>query len=90
MTAYDENGNRVGTCDSNCYGAKGTSSAGCTCICRGANHGAGHELGIQNVQDLDGEWLKHGRIPEGVVRYEVDEQLLLMLDDPQPSCQNVT
>lgn len=70
----------MGTCDATCYGAKSTSSADCKCICRGANHGVGHRQAVQNVQDLNGQWLKHGRLPPGALRYEVDEQMLLDME----------
>ena len=58
ITAYDDKGKRVGTCDATCYGARSTNSADCKCICRGANHGAGHRQAVQNVQDLNGEWVE--------------------------------
>lgn len=39
---------RAHTCDARCYNAKGTE---CKCFCKGANHGRGLAVAIQNCKD---------------------------------------
>jgi len=76
LKAYDEHGNSAGTCGAHCYDAKTTSSADCKCICRGVNHGAGLSQASLNAYDIRDEYLKSGVLPPGVVRIDVEEQML--------------
>jgi hypothetical protein len=45
----------VGRCDARCYNAEGDV---CTCICGGANHGAGLNKAADNTRDLAESWLE--------------------------------
>jgi hypothetical protein len=40
---------RVGQCDARCYNAQRSN---CGCICGGANHGAGLEQAVKNIQEM--------------------------------------
>lgn len=44
----------VGRCDARCYNAQ---SAGCDCICGGANHGAGLDRAVDNTRAQFEEWI---------------------------------
>jgi hypothetical protein len=39
----------VGRCDARCYNATGLT---CTCICGGANHGAGYDRAVMNTVEM--------------------------------------
>ena len=39
----------VGRCDARCYNATGPN---CTCICGGANHGAGYDKAVSNTVEM--------------------------------------
>jgi hypothetical protein len=84
ITAYDCNGNKIGSCDATCYNATKVKSQNCKCICRGSNHGAGYQKAIQNIHALNGEWLHHGVLRSEISRFEVEEQLILRLDVSLP------
>jgi hypothetical protein len=64
IAVYNSNG-CVGRCDARCYNAKGPK---CTCICGGANHGAGLKQATENTQEMAEKWLE-----EYVKEKELDE-----------------
>ena len=45
----------VGRCDAKCYDAIDQK---CTCICDGANHGAGKQKAIQNTSQMAEIWIE--------------------------------
>lgn len=45
----------VGRCDAKCYEA---TSPKCTCICGGANHGAGKTQAMDNTRELAESWIE--------------------------------
>lgn len=45
----------VGRCDAKCYETK---EPGCTCICGGANHGAGLQQAQENTREMAQSWLE--------------------------------
>lgn len=45
----------VGRCDAKCYEAK---HPGCTCICGGANHGAGLKTALENTREMAEQWIR--------------------------------
>lgn len=45
----------VGRCDAKCYNAKKDK---CTCVCGGANHGAGLRQARANTDRLAGKWIE--------------------------------
>lgn len=54
IAVYNSDG-CVGRCDAKCYDAK---HADCTCICGGANHGAGKTKAMDNTRELAESWLE--------------------------------
>lgn len=45
----------VGRCDAKCYNA---THPECTCICGGANHGAGQTQAQDNTRELAEQWIE--------------------------------
>ena len=52
---YKSDGRCIGRCDAKCYDA---TEPGCTCICGGANHGAGRSQAVQNTKTAAVAWAK--------------------------------
>jgi hypothetical protein len=50
------NGKTVGRCDANCYNAEHEN---CSCVCGGANHGAGLNEAISNTQIMFDDWIEN-------------------------------
>ena len=53
IAVYNSDG-CVGRCDAKCYNA---TSDECTCICGGANHGAGKQQAVENTRELVDTWI---------------------------------
>jgi hypothetical protein len=49
LISWASSGGASGRCDAKCYGAD-SAPATCTCICGGANHGAGMERAVENTR----------------------------------------
>lgn len=54
LLAFYNSDGCVGRCDAKCYNAKDER---CTCICGGANHGAGKSQAMLNCEALWRDWL---------------------------------
>jgi hypothetical protein len=54
ISVYDSEG-LVGRCDTKCYGA---TDPKCTCVCGGANHGAGVKQATANTQAMAEQWIE--------------------------------
>lgn len=54
IAVYNSDG-CVGRCDAKCYNA---THPECTCICGGANHGAGQVKAQDNTRELAEEWIR--------------------------------
>lgn len=54
LAAVYENGVRITGCDARCYGEQNRVGAKhCTCkICKGVNHGAGHDVAIDTIHQM--------------------------------------
>lgn len=48
-------GTVVGRCDARCYNARGGN---CSCICGGANHGAGLDRAMDNTSAMVETWIE--------------------------------
>lgn len=60
----------VGRCDAKCYEA---TDPQCTCICGGANHGAGRAQAFENTRVMADKWIQavKEKDPDLVARFEV-------------------
>lgn len=54
IAAYNSEG-CIGRCDAKCYNA---TSPHCTCICGGANHGAGLSQAMDNTREYVESWIE--------------------------------
>jgi len=54
ISVYNSSG-LVGRCDAKCYDAIDQK---CTCICAGANHGAGQQKAIGNMERMAQTWIQ--------------------------------
>lgn len=54
IAVYNSEG-LVGRCDAKCHNAQ---QPDCTCICGGANHGAGHERAVENTREMAQAWIE--------------------------------
>jgi hypothetical protein len=54
ISVYNSQG-LVGRCDAKCYSA---TDPKCTCICGGANHGAGQQKAIANTERMAETWIE--------------------------------
>lgn len=66
IAVYDSSG-LVGRCDARCYGAKHPN---CTCVCGGANHGAGLDQAQQNTEEMAEAWIEEYAAARGLEEYE--------------------
>ncbi|MDB5910628.1 MAG: hypothetical protein JWP34_4742 [Massilia sp.] len=73
IAVYNSSG-CVGRCDAHCYNAKEKE---CDCICGGANHGAGLERAIENVQAYSAEKLAEMEAKGARVSEEIKQLKLI-------------
>ena len=60
----------VGRCDAKCYAAVDPV---CDCICRGANHGKGLTVAMENTRELAHDWLEQYAETKGLeIRKVID------------------
>lgn len=57
----------VGRCDAKCYEAQHPD---CTCICQGANHGAGFDQAQENTEQMAEQWIAEYAAERGLEEYE--------------------
>lgn len=71
IAVYNSSG-CVGRCDAKCYDAEGET---CTCICGGANHGAGLKRAQQNTEALAADWIEKHQSQNGNagLKYDVPQ-----------------
>lgn len=55
LIAVYNSGGLVGRCDAKCYEAHEPT---CTCVCGGANHGAGYQRAADNTREWAKTWLE--------------------------------
>jgi len=79
ISVYNSSG-MVGRCDAKCYDAIDKK---CTCICAGANHGAGQQKAIQNTSQMAEiyieEYIKENHLGQDIVWQIPSIQLQLPL-----------
>ena len=68
IAVYNSEG-LVGRCDARCYEAK---EPDCSCICGGANHGAGFDQAIDNTRELAESWVERYTQAKGLESWLAD------------------
>ncbi len=59
---------REGRCDAGCYNA---TSANCTCVCGGRNHGVGYDQAAKNTREMAEEMVEEYAARKGLYGYQV-------------------
>jgi len=76
LAAYNSEG-CIGRCDAKCYNA---TCEDCTCICGGANHGAGVRQAAENTERMAEQWIeKYKEAHPDAIDFQVPDKHLIQL-----------
>jgi hypothetical protein len=78
IAAYNSEG-CVGRCDAKCYNATGEDCT-CTCICGGANHGAGLRQATVNTERMAEQWIEeYKKAHPDATDFQIPDKRLIQL-----------